>query len=66
MRKRGRSFEAKNKALDHMIAMQNEMKKILTKEQYEKFKKLKKRKIKSAKHKMKKHKMAKRHKRARR
>jgi hypothetical protein len=43
-----------------MIALQSEMKKILTKEQYAKFKKMKKRRIKSAKHKVKKHKMAKR------
>lgn len=63
MRKRGLSFEEKNKALDHMITLQNKMKKILTKEQYEKFKKMKKHRVKSAKHKMKKHKMAKRVKR---
>lgn len=60
VKKRGQNFDAQNNALDHMIALQSEMKKILTKEQYAKFKKMKKRRIKSAKHKVKKHKMAKR------
>ena len=60
VKRRGQNFDAQNKALDHMIALQSEMKKILTKEQYARFKKMKKRRIKSAKHKVKKHKIAKR------
>jgi hypothetical protein len=53
-KRRRPNYEAQNKALDHMIALQTEMKKILTKEQYEKFKKLKKRRMHSAKDKMRK------------
>jgi len=63
VKKRGQNFDAQNKALDHMIAMQSEMKKILTKEQYATYKKMKKRSVKTAKHKVKKHKMTKRVKR---
>ena len=51
-RRRKTNFDAQNKALDHMIALQSEMKKILTPEQFEKFKKMKKRRVKSAKNKM--------------
>ena len=62
-RRRGGDFDSKNQALDHMIAFQNSMKKILTKEQYQKFKKLKMHRAKTAKHKVKKHKKMKREKR---
>lgn len=72
-RRRKPNFEAQNKALDQMIALQSEMKKILTPEQFEKYKKMKKRRVKSAKHKMdkrkkvmKKRKMEKHHKGERR
>ena len=63
--RKGPDFDAQNKALDHMIAMQSEMKKILTKEQYTKYKKMQKHRVKTAKHKIKKHKKAKRMKKSR-
>ena len=63
VKRKGQNFDAQNNALDHMIALQSEMKKILTKEQYAKFKKMKKRRVKVAKHKIKEHKMKKRVKR---
>ena len=54
VKKRRPSYETQNKALDRMIALQSEMKKILTKEQYEKFKKMSKRRMHTAKEKMRK------------
>ncbi len=71
MRKRERvdNFEAKNRALDHMIAMRKGMKNILNDGQYAKYKKIQLRNMRVAKQKMekaKKMKMAKRLKRARR
>jgi hypothetical protein len=65
MKRKVPNFDAQNKALDHMIAMQSEMKKILTKEQYAKYKKMQKHRMKTAKHKIKKHKKAKRMKKSR-
>jgi len=61
MRKRGGDFNTQNQALDHQIAFQNSMKKILTKEQYEKFKKLKKHRVKKSKHMMAKKKKVRKH-----
>jgi hypothetical protein len=47
--RRDANFEAKNKHLDHMITLQNRMKKILTKEQYETYKKMEKHRVKKHK-----------------
>ena len=63
------SFEAKNHALDTMIAMRKGMKNILTEAQFTRYKKLQLRRMRVAKHnmkKVKKLKMAKRLKHARR
>ena len=60
------SFEAKNIALDHMIAMRKGMKTILTEAQFTRYKKLQLRRMRVAKNNMKKVKMAKRLKHARR
>lgn len=44
-KKGGRDFDSANKALDNMIAHQSEMKKILTKEQFAKYKKMQKSRV---------------------
>jgi hypothetical protein len=51
MRKRRKdsNFDTQNNALDHLISMQNEMKKILTKEQFTTYKKIQKHKVKKRK-----------------
>lgn len=64
-KKRGSSFDAQNKALDRKIAMQSEMKKILTKDQYTTYKKMHKHRMKTAKQRVKKHKKEIRAKRSR-
>ena len=62
MKKRGRvdNFEAKNRALDHMIAMRKGMKNILNDAQYARYKKIQLRNMRVAKQKMEKAKKMKR------
>lgn len=48
-RRKGSNFDAQNNALDHMISMQSEMKKILTKEQFATYKKIQKHRMKKQK-----------------